>query len=178
MDIGSHHSRAIDLKFPVPQDILTGPVLYLAYAPTLRYVISDTSKINLNEYVDDHSLEKNFRADNRIEEISMIKSLKVCMNDIKDWMDSNRLKMNTAKTEFIMLGSKIQLEKCTTKALKVNDDMVPTSEIIKYLGAWLDQHLSFKIHIKKKCQIAMMNLQRIKTIHPPCCLKKHVNSLC
>ena len=80
------------------------------------------------------------------------------MNDIKDWMDSNRLKMNTAKTEFIMFGFKKQLEKCTTKALKVNDDMVPTSEIIKYLGAWLDQHLSFKIHIKKRCQITMMNL--------------------
>ena len=65
------------------------------------------------------------------------------MNDIKDWMDSNRLKMDTAKTEFMMFGSKKQLEMCTTKALKANDDMVPTFEIIKYLGAWLDQYLSF-----------------------------------
>ena len=87
------------------------------------------------------------------------------MNDIKDWMDSNRLKMNVTKTEFIMYGSKKQLQKCTTKTLKVNDDMVPASETIKYFGAWLDQHLSFKIHIMKKCQRAMMNLQRIKTIH-------------
>ena len=73
--------------------------------------------------------------------------------------------MNATKTEFIMFGSKKQLQKCTTETLKVNDDMVPISETIKYLGAWLDQHLSFKIYIKKKCQIAMMNLQRIKTIH-------------
>ena len=87
------------------------------------------------------------------------------MNDIKDWMDNNRLKMNATEMEFIMFRSKKQLQKCTTDALKVNDDMVPTSHIIKYLGAWLDQHLSFKIHIKKKCQIAMMNLQRIKAIH-------------
>ena len=40
--------------------------------------------------------------------------------------------------------------------------MVPRSNTIKYLGAWLDQHLSFKTHIKKKCQTAMMNLQRMK----------------
>ena len=33
--------------------------------------------------------------------------------DIKAWMDSNRLKMNTAKTEFIYFGSKQQLQKCT-----------------------------------------------------------------
>ena len=75
------------------------------------------------------------------------------MNDIKNWMGTNRLKMNATKTEFIMFGSKKQLHKCTIEALNVNDDMVPTSEIIKYLDAWLDQHLSFKIHIKKKCQI-------------------------
>ena len=95
----------------------------------------------------------------------MIKSLEVCMNDIKDWMDSNRLKMNATKTEFIMSGSMKQLQKCPTKTLKANDDMVPTSETIKYLDAWLDQHLSFKTHIKKKCQTAMMNLQRTKSIH-------------
>ena len=79
-------------------------------------------------------------------------------------MDINRLKMNATKTEFIMFGSKKQLQKCTTETLKVNDDMVPISETIKYLGDWLDQHLSFKIHIKKKCQITMMNLQRKKQL--------------
>ena len=120
--------------------------------------------ININGYADDHSLNKNFNADNGVEETSTIRSLELCMTDIKDWMDSNRLKMNATKTEFIMFGSKKQLQKCTTKTLKVNDNMVPVSNIIEYLGAWLDQHLSFKTHIKIKCQTAMMNLQRIKTI--------------
>ena len=43
--------------------------------------------------------------------------------------------------------------------------MVPISETIKYLGAWLDQHLSFKIHIKNKCQIATDEPTKDKTIH-------------
>ena len=168
VDIDGHHSRESDLKFSVPQGSLAGAIFYLAYASTLRYVIPVTSMINLNGYADDHPLNKNFKADNRIEEVSTITSLEVCMNDIKDWMDSNRLKMNATKTEFIMFGSKKQLQKCTTKTLKVNDDkMVPTSETVKYLGAWLDQHLSFKTCIKKKCQTAMMN---------SCYLKKHVTS--
>ena len=160
VDIDSHHSREIDLKSSVPKGSLAGPVLYLAYASTLRYVIPGTSLINLNGYADDHSFNKNPRTDN-----SVIKSLEVCMNGIKDWMHSTRLNMNATKTELIMFGSRKQLQKCTTEALKVNDNMVPTSEIITYLGAWLDQHISFKIHIIKKCQIAMMNLQRIKAIH-------------
>ena len=39
--------------------------------------------INLNGYADHHSLNKNFRTDNRTEEISTIRSLELCMNDIK-----------------------------------------------------------------------------------------------
>ena len=165
VDIDGHHSREIDLKFSVPQDSLAGSILYLAYTSTLRSVIPATSMINLNGYTDGHSLNKNVNANNRVEETSTFRSLELCMTDIKDWMDSNRLKMNTTKTEFIIFGLKKQLQKCTTKTLKVNDNMVPVSNTIKYLGAWLDKHPSFKTHIKKKCQTAMMNLQRIKIIH-------------
>ena len=138
VDADGHHSREIDVQFSVPQGSMAGPILYLPYASTLRHVIPDASMINLNGYTDDHSLNKNFRADNRIEENSAIKSLEACMDNIKDWGDSNRLKMNETKTKFIIFGSKKQLQKCTTEVLKFNDDMVPTSEIIKYLGASLD----------------------------------------
>ena len=130
VDIVGHHSKEIDLKFSVPQGNLAGTILYLAYASTLRYVSPDTNMININGYADDLSLNKTFRGNNRIEEISMIRSLELCMNDIKDWMDSNRLKMNATKTEFIMFGSKKQLQKCTTESLKVNNDIVPTSDTI------------------------------------------------
>ena len=84
VDVDGHHSREINLKFSVPQGSLAGPVLYLAYASKLRYVIPDISMINLNGYIDDHTLNKDFRADNRIEENSAIKSLEACIGDIKD----------------------------------------------------------------------------------------------
>ena len=58
VDIDGHQSREIDLKFSVPQGSLAGPILYLAYASTLSYVIPVTSMINLNGYADDHSLKK------------------------------------------------------------------------------------------------------------------------
>ena len=90
--IDGHHSREIDLKFSVPHGSLAGPILYLAYASTLRYVIPANSMININGYADDHSLNKNFSANNRIEETSTIRSLELCKTDIEDEMDSNRLK--------------------------------------------------------------------------------------
>ena len=36
------------------------------------------------------------------------------------------------------------------------------SEVIKYLGAWLDQNLTLTEHVNGKCQNAMINLLKIK----------------
>ena len=50
--------------------------------------------------------------------------------------------------------------------MDVNNTTVNCSPIIKYLGARLDQYMQLIEHIIKKCRTAMMNLQRIKVLHP------------
>ena len=79
-------------------------------------------------------------------------------------MDVNRLKMNSSKTEFILFGSRGQLQKCTTNSINVNGVEVKQSCCIKYLGALLDAQLNMIQHINAKCRIAMMNLLKIKQI--------------
>ena len=74
--------------------------------------------------------------------------------------------MNDGKTKFIMFASKKQLEKLVTTSIDVNNTIVNCSPIIKCLGAWLDQHMQLHDHIVKKCRNAMMNLQKIKFLHP------------
>ena len=86
------------------------------------------------------------------------------MADLKVWMNENRLKMNNDKTEFILFGSKPQLDKCTTKTLSINNTEIKLADKIKYLGVLLDQQLNLKQHITSKCQIAMLNIQHIKNI--------------
>ena len=61
-----------------------------------------------------------------------------------------------------MFISKKQLEKCVTTNIDVSGETVNCSPIIKYLRAWLDQHMQLHDHIMKKCRTAMMNLQKIK----------------
>ena len=81
------------------------------------------------------------------------------------WMDQNHLKMNDEKTEFIVFASHQLLPKCETKTLDVSGVNVKQAEVIKYLGAWMDQHMTFRKHICMKSCIAMLNFQRIKLIH-------------
>ena len=39
----------------------------------------------------------------------VITTIESCITSIKHWMDGNRLKMNSAKTDFILIGSRQQL---------------------------------------------------------------------
>ena len=85
----------------------------------------------------------------------------MCTTRINNWMNVNRLKMNTDKMEFILFGSRYHLPKCETSSINICGDIVVKSSKIELLGIWLDENLSFKSHINIKCRTAMYNLQWI-----------------
>ena len=150
------------LEFSVPQGSCGGPVLYSAYASTLRLVVSPP--LNLNGFPDDHSINISFKAKDRDHEKCCITSLENCAISINDWMNQNRLKMNLDKTEFILFGSPKLLPYCSMDNINVCGDQVSKCDKIKLLGIWLDCNLNFKHHINMKCRTAILNIQKLKHI--------------
>ena len=71
-------------------------------------------------------------------------------------MDKNQLKMNGSKTEFIVFGSKCQIQ--TLKSLKIDDTMIMAKSVTKFLGAYLDESLNMKTHITNRTKNALYNL--------------------
>ena len=63
-----------------------------------------------------------------------------------------------------MFGSCPQLNKCTTEEITVCGDKIKSQSSIRYLGAFLDETLNFKEHVKRKCRTAMLNYFKIKSI--------------
>ena len=61
-------------------------------------------------------------------------------------MNRKRLKTKDSKTEFIrpMLGYAVQLRKCITNAIHIEEEIIQRSMQIKYLAAQLDQNMNFK----------------------------------
>ena len=55
-------------------------------------------------------------------------------------------------------------KKIQTQFISINGTDINKREGIQYLGAWLDEHLTLREHIKRKCRIAMVNLQCIHII--------------
>ena len=118
--INSTSSSPRQLQCSVPQGSCLGPWLYLAYAGTLFDIIPPS--ILVYGFADDHIANKKFRPTSIHNEIEAIQELEKCARIINDWMNSNKLKMNTSKTEFIIFGSRKQLDRCSTKLININDD--------------------------------------------------------
>ena len=72
--------------------------------------------------------------------------------------------MNSAKTEFLLVASRQKLSNCVSTEINVNRETVKCRACIRYLEAWADDKLNFKVHIANKCCIAMWNLQKLNVI--------------
>ena len=97
------YSTEKSLSFLVPKGSVTGPILYNAYASTLEEVVSPP--IDLHGFADDHTLKDSLKPIPD-EEHKVIHTLEQCTSDIKDLMDANQLCMNSAKTDFLLVGSR------------------------------------------------------------------------
>ena len=140
-----------------------GPNLFNLYCSMLNNVVP--SDWHLSGFVDDHSVRKEFKANDRSAELQTKNDVEEYMVDVKSWMDQVRLKLNPSKTEFIYFESRTQLSKCVVTQLNVNGELMERATLIKYFRAWLDVQLSFQEHTTKKCQTAIINYLHIRNIH-------------
>ena len=72
--------------------------------------------------------------------------------------------MSNAKTEFITFGSRSGLKKQYLSEIRVGNDVVKSSETIRFLGITLDKELDMKKFIAAKARTAYFNIQKIKKI--------------
>ena len=114
-------------------------------------------------FADDHTANTRFKP-TPTEEACAIDDLQNCAIEINKWMNNNKLKMNNSKTEFILFGSRLQLNKCSTKEITICNEVIKSTNCIRYLGAFLDKSLNFKEHVKRKCKTAMLYYFKIKSI--------------
>ena len=74
----------------------------------------------------------------------------LCNNElllVKRWMDANKLKINTSKSQAIIINYKLRSPRCDIQ-LRYNSDCIQSSVKIKYLEVVIDHKLSFLPHIQ------------------------------
>ena len=155
--IDSFSSNTKTINFSIPQGSILGPTLFNCYVSTLMEIIPENEENFVSGYADNHAIINTFHPENI--DISPKLVSDIC---IKDWMNRNQLKMNDAKTEFIVFGSKHQVQRNDLKSLNIDNTTVKAKLVIKFLDAFLDESLNMKIHISNRTKNALYNLYLIK----------------
>ena len=147
----------------MPQGSCSSANVLTCYCSLIDQIVP--KDITLNGFANDHSLRKCFPAGNRTQEQQTKHRMELTSSDIKEWMDSMHLNLNSEKTEYIMCGSHQQLTKINPEPLQAGPDLIELSNKVKHLGTLLDNTLSFDQHISSKVQKAMANFIKVRSIH-------------
>ena len=116
-------------------------------------------------YADDSQLWKKANPKCQSDVATNLKRLEIAISHISTWMRDNRLKLNSSKTEFLVIGSEKNRKKAQVDSIKVDNDRVTASESAKNLGLTLDQTLSLEKHISgvvKSCRYHLRELWHIR----------------
>ena len=119
---------------------------------------------NAHCFADDTQLYLSFKPGTMLDEANAVQAMEACIAEVHQWMLSQKRKLNPKKTEFMIIGTRQQLEKVNIDCLQVGDRQIMPSSVAKNLGSWFDSKLNMSQHINKTCSSAFFNLYNIRRI--------------
>lgn len=139
-------SRESHINVGIPQGSILGPLLFILYLNDIS-LIFETAKYHL--FADDTII---YMSDTCI--LNLIAKLNQMLENVSDWMEVNKLKLNVAKTKGMILGKKSYREIFLTNRLqlKLCGEIVEIVNEIKYLGIIIDNDLKFNKNIDYICK--------------------------
>ena len=140
-------SELRELKHGVPQDSVLGPLLFLIYINDLNTCISNSK---VSHFADDTNLLHINSCNKRLQ-----KNLNYDLKRLTNWLDTNKISLNTTKTELIYFRKKRAVTPTNNK-IKLNGKRLIPTDHIKYQGVYFDETLSGFAHdlLSKKLHIA------------------------
>ena len=144
----------------VPQGSVLGPLFFISYSSGV-FDMAAAHGFKIHGYADDLQIYDH----SRLEDIDTLSArLGHCVESIGVWMASNRLRLNAAKTEVILLGSSSRLKNCTFKEMVIAGNNLQLAKNVRNLGVIIDSSLSFSDHISKIVSTCYYHIRQLRTI--------------
>ena len=97
-------------------------------------------------------------------QLLLASKIELLSNDLNSWMSSNRLSLNSAKTQLIWFGTPQQLLKLDHALLSDRFPHFTFQTTVRDLGVTLDSALTFSQHISNLTRSSYFQLRRLRTI--------------
>ena len=149
--------------YRVLQGSVLGPVLFTLYSQPLSIVIS-AHGCDFHKYADDTEISQSAPSDAIC---SVQTGIHTCFEDVLSWMNSNKLMLNTDKTEVMAVGTSSRLSRVDCNSANIGGSSIPFETSVKYLCVRIDQTLSMQDQISSVCRASFLELSRRFDYLPP-----------
>ena len=168
--IVSGGSVTLPLSHGVAQGSLVGPILFLIFINDLPNFLPHG---RLLSYADDTQL-----LDSAPPNAAGLSDLKARVEEsiyrLQSWFQSNSLKMNPNKTDFMVVGTKPSLKEIRNFNISIAGSDICPSTSVKILGVVIDRHLTWEPHISsivRRCNAILVSLFKIRHHFTPDVMK-------
>ena len=158
---------AISSKQPLdtgmPQGSGAGPWGYTRYTGPLGSLLRILSLL-YHMFADDTQVHESFSASSVDSQLNAKRKIESCLQNVAAWMTENRLKLNSDKTEILIIGTRQQLSKMTYESINVCGEDIKSSSYIRNLGVYLDPEMKMTFHVQHIERVCFRNLRELRSI--------------
>lgn len=149
--VNTHTSDSLHVYSGVPQGSVLAPLLFLIYINDIQFCIQ--SPIQMRLFADDCVVYTVVRHSE--DQIGLNNSLK----NISDWCQKWGMRLNASKTKCLTFTNK---KHPLNFSYTLENNELPKSDQVKYLGVTLSANLSWEPHIDTVCKKALRKLSFLR----------------
>ena len=131
-------SKALSIKYGVPQGSIPGPILFLLY---INDIVHSSDEFKYTLFADDTSLFTEHNNQN-----VLIDNINEGLISVSNWLTANKLSLNVSKSNMLMFKPPNTTTSSNTK-VSLNGTEIKQESVVKYLGIRIDNKLSWYDHI-------------------------------
>jgi len=117
--------------------------------------------LNPHLYADDTQIQGScrFGSANQLQS-----TLSACLDEVSDWMLSNRLQLNTTKTEILWCSTNRRQNHLPSAAVHVGENYVLPSTTVRDLGVLIDSNVAMRSHVSRTVSGCFAVLRQLRSI--------------